>query len=176
MTEQYAVVGCSACEALWVVETDVESTGCPRCGRRHQFDQLHQFVRTDSIDVARQGRAAVLAARAGETAAFERFRDRSDVATVVETPVVDDAEYLEAAGIDPDAVAAADTGSTGAGGSSDRRSVIMEAVRRVEPATEPAIVSYAVDRGVDGETARSILDGLVQEGVVMVDGETYRRV
>lgn len=171
----YAVVGCSDCEALWVVETDIESTGCPRCGRRHQFDRLHQFVCADSIEVAREGRAAMLAARAGEAAAFERFRERADVASAVETPIIDDAEYLAAAGIDPETVAAAEAGPPGTD-DRDRRSVIEDAIAASEPATETAILSYATDHGVEAETARSVLERLVEEGRVTEVDDTYRRV
>lgn len=172
----YAVVGCSSCEALWVVETDVDSSGCPRCGRRHEFDRMNQFVRTESVAAAREGRAALLAARAGEAEAYARFRDREDVADAVEEPVVTDAEYLAGSGIDPTTVAAAGDVTTDAGAGTDRRSVVRAGVAAVEPATEDAVVEYATDHGVEAATARSVLGRMVEEGVLTEQDGEYRRL
>ncbi|MFB6104045.1 MAG: DUF5817 domain-containing protein [Halobacteriaceae archaeon] len=161
----YAVVGCSSCAALWVVETDVETTGCPRCGTRHRFDRLKQFVTTEDAEAARQARTTMLADRA----------DADDVPTDiaaadVETPVVDDAEYLAGSGIDPASVPTDDA----AGEPTDRRAIVTAAVRTVDEATEAAIVEYATDRGVDAEAARTVLGRLVREGEATERDGVYR--
>ena len=48
----YAVVGCSNCRALWVVEDRPETTQCPRCRTSHRFGRLKAFAETDSADAA----------------------------------------------------------------------------------------------------------------------------
>ena len=162
----YAVVGCSSCAALWVVETDVETTGCPRCGRRHRFSQLKQFVTTEDADAARQARTAMLADRqdAGDVAA-----DLAAAGDAVDAPVVEDEEYLAGAGIDPETVVGDDEAAP-----TDRRAVVEAAVRELPAPSEAAIVEYAADHGVDASAARSVLQRLVREGHVTAREGEYR--
>lgn len=165
----YAVVGCSACDALWVVETDVETTGCPRCGKRHQFRRLKQFVTTESVEKARAGRAALLAKRQGEAASFEGVEE-------VSGSMIDDGDYLEQSGIDSEAVAAAGEQAVGRKESKDRRTIVLEGIKAVEPATEDGIVAYAAEYGVAGADVRSLLARLVAAGEVSETGGEYRVV
>lgn len=66
----FAVVGCRDCRALWIVEGQPETTGCPRCGTRSRFDQLRRFAETDAIGEARRIRAALLADRSDGDGSF----------------------------------------------------------------------------------------------------------
>ena len=52
----YAVVGCSACSALWMLEGRQETARCPGCARTHQYQKLKKFVETDNADHAREVR------------------------------------------------------------------------------------------------------------------------
>ena len=54
----YAVVGCSECSALWILDGQPDRTECPRCGRSHSADRLKRFVETDDKDHAREVRAS----------------------------------------------------------------------------------------------------------------------
>jgi len=90
----YAVVGCSDCNALWVVEGRPETTGCPRCEKRHQFGKLKQFVTTDDEDHAREVRASILANKAGHGDAFAEVDDFATLDDYVEDAGIGDDEYL----------------------------------------------------------------------------------
>ena len=103
-TRMYAVVGCSDCSALWIVEGRPETTQCPRCGSRKQVEKLKQFVTTDDADHAREVRASMLATRSGHGDAFANLDDFATMDEYVDEDVVSDDEYLESAGIDTDEV------------------------------------------------------------------------
>lgn len=53
---QYALVGCSECEWLWIVGTAADRVSCSRCGHTYPLDRLKQFAASDD-------RADVVAAR-----------------------------------------------------------------------------------------------------------------
>jgi hypothetical protein len=164
----YAVVGCSECEALWVVEGRPETTGCPRCGKRHQFDSRKQFVRTDDEAEARAARAALLAAREGSDIDATEF---AAMAADADAAGIDDEAYLEAMGVDPAEVAAA--GDDG-GRSRSREETVRDAVAAQERPDEDAVVAYATEHGVPAEAARDLLDRLVRAGEATESGGTYR--
>jgi hypothetical protein len=88
---------------------------------------------------------------------------------------VDDAAYLDALGVDPEAVAAAGERGGGAGGSSgDRATVVRDALATVDEPTETAVVEYATARGVPAEAARELLERLVRRGEATEHGGRYR--
>ncbi|PSP75278.1 replication protein H, partial [Halobacteriales archaeon QH_6_68_27] len=66
----YAVVGCSECDMLWVVEGRPETSQCPRCGTRRPYAKRRKFVSTEDEDHAREVRASILANRQGHGDAF----------------------------------------------------------------------------------------------------------
>lgn len=171
----YAVVGCSECSALWVLEVGGETAGCPRCGRRHRTDRLKHFVETDDEAHAREVRASMLASRQGEGDAFAALEDYRTLGERAADGVVDDAEYLEGAGLDADAVAAAGEQATERGGGSrSPREVVEAALRELEAPDRDAVVDYAADRDVDAETARDRLDRLVRSGAATERDGGYR--
>ena len=134
----YAVVGCRECDALWVVEGQPGTTGCPRCGKRHRFDRLRTFAETDDEDRAKQARAAILAERSGHGDAFADLADFADMEAAVDDAVVPDEEYLGGAGIDVDEVEAAGDGARrgqGAGGAS-RPETVKAALRDLDAPTK----------------------------------------
>lgn len=169
----YAVVGCGDCSALWIVEGEPETTGCPRCGTRHRFASLRRLAVTDEEVAARQARASILAERAGGEAALEALPADAEVPDGL---VVTDEEYLAEAGIDPAAVEAAGERAV-AGNRPDRTSrvaVVRRALRELDGPTAAAVAEYAHDRGVPEEAARALLDRLVDAGeATETDGE-YR--
>src|SRR6056297_2742917 len=75
----YAVVGCSDCQALKIVEGRPETTQCPRCGKRRTFEKLKKFVETDDEDHAREVRSSMLATRQGEGEAFAELDSFSEM-------------------------------------------------------------------------------------------------
>lgn len=167
----YAVVGCSECTALWIVEGRPETTACPRCRTRHQFTRLKSFVRTDDQNEARNARAAMLAQRSGGDArealdSFEAMERQAKEAGV------SDEEYLAESGIDPETVANA--GDSDAGAKSSRRETVLEGLNQLDTPTESAVVSYAADRGVPESYTRKALTKLVQTGEVSENGGRYR--
>jgi hypothetical protein len=171
----YAVVGCSDCSALWVVTTDGESAGCPRCGTRHRLDTLEKFVTTPAEDHARDVRASMLAARQGEEEAFATVDDFATLDDRAETEAVPDETYLAASGIDPDAVEAAGERTTAAGSAGkDRQTLVRDAIESLESPSADDIVAVAREGGVPEEVTRELLDRMVEHGLVSEHNGTYR--
>ncbi len=161
----YAVVGCSDCSALWVVADDRETTQCPRCGTRHQFDRLKRFVETGDEAHAREVRASMLAARQGESEAFAGVESYADLEDRLDDAGVSDEEYLSAAGIDPDdARAAGERATAGRGGSRSRVEVVRDAVRDLDAPDRDAVRDYAAEHGLADETTDDLLDRLRDRG------------
>ncbi|MFB6082376.1 MAG: DUF5817 domain-containing protein [Halanaeroarchaeum sp.] len=172
----YAVVGCSDCGALWVVEGRPETTSCPRCATRHRFERLKQFHTTADAAEAKQARAAMLAKRQGHEDAFADLDSFTAMDAVLDEAGTDDEEYLAGSGIDPEAVAAAGERATGGAASRSRREVVLDAVADLEDPDEAAVVEYAAEHGVPADYVRSALAKLVRAGEVSETGGTYRRL
>jgi len=173
----YAVVGCDECSHLWIVEGRPETSGCPRCGRTRQHAKRKKFVSTDDEDHAREVRASMLANRQGEGEAFAAVDSFGELEDRTDEAVVSDEEYLEAAGIDPDSVAAAgDRATGGQGGSTSDLEVVREAVTSLDAPTRESVVEFAARRGVAPEKAGRVLDRLVERGELLEDGDGYRPV
>jgi len=172
----YAVVGCSECSALWVVEGRPERSECPQCGTTRQYAKRKQFVTTDDPDRAREARAAMLAKRQGHEEAFAELDSFAEMNRYLDEAGVDDEEYLDEAGVDTDAVAdAASRAEAGAGSSSgSRKEVVLSALRDLDEPTEAAVVDYATERGVPAEYARDALSKLTRRGRATESGGTYR--
>jgi DNA-directed RNA polymerase subunit RPC12/RpoP len=170
----YAVVGCTDCGTYWLLSDpgDAETATCPRCGSRHRTRKLRRFYESDDRDAARQARAALLAEKRGESDAFADLPSVAELERDAERPGVDDREYLEAAGIDADEVAAA--GETSGGGSPSRDEVVRAAVREQDRPDEDAVVDYATARGVPAAAARDLLARLTRRGEVSESRGRYR--
>jgi len=168
----YAVVGCSRCSALWILEGEAGTATCPRCEKRHQRERLRSFVETDDADHARDVRAAMLAERSGEGEAFASVGSFGETEARATEPVIDDESYLEAAGIDPEEAAAAAEGPSG--GSTDRRTLLVETVSALDDPTEARIVDAATARGLDRSTVESMLEKLVRSGTLTEHRGRYR--
>jgi len=87
----YAVVGCTDCSALWLVEGRQQTAQCQRCGKTHQFEKLKKFVETDDEDHAREVRASMLANRQDHGEAFAEVDSFSELESQVDDAIVDDA-------------------------------------------------------------------------------------
>ncbi|WP_367175749.1 DUF5817 domain-containing protein [Haloarcula rubripromontorii] len=97
----YAVVGCTDCSALWLIDkSSDESSTCPTCGRTHDRGRLRSLATAEDRAVAAQRRSALLASRCGESDADLRaYWDQA-----AEEPVIDDREYLDGMGLDDELV------------------------------------------------------------------------
>jgi hypothetical protein len=170
----YAVVGCSDCGALWLLADPdaAESATCPRCGRRHGTERLKRLFSAEDREAAREARASMLAAEADASDAFESTPSVAAMENDAADPVVDDREYLDAAGLDADAVAGAGEGS--ASGATARPDVVREAIRTADDPDEADVVAYATDRGVPADAAADLLERLVRRGEATESGGTYR--
>jgi hypothetical protein len=176
-TGTYAVVGCTDCSALWVVEGEPETTECPRCGKRRQFRKLRRFVETEDRAEAREARASILANRQGEGEAFAELDSFAEMEGQLDAAGVDDDEYLSASGLDPDRVeAAGERAASGAGGSTSRRETVEAALDALAEPTAEAVVAYAGERGVSEDYAREALERLRRAGEVTERDGVYRRL
>ncbi|MFB6085508.1 MAG: DUF5817 domain-containing protein [Halodesulfurarchaeum sp.] len=170
----YAVVGCSNCRALWIVEGRPETTSCPRCRTRHQFERLKQFVRTEDREEAREVRAAMLASAQDREEAYERLDSIGEMEEAIDSVGVGDEEYLTEHGLDPKAIA--DAGKASDSGSTSRRDRILDVIETLEEPTEEAILEYARDRGVPADAVRTALEKLARRGEIVEGPSGYRRL
>lgn len=177
-TGVYAVVGCSECSMLWVVEGRPETSQCPRCGTRRPYAKRRKFVSTEDEDHAREVRASILANRQGHGEAFAELDSFAEMDAHVDDVGPDDAKYLEASGIDSEAVAEAGerAGQSRAGGGRSRRETVRAALRDLEEPTEDDVVAYASERGVPAEYARKALEKFVRAGEATENRGVYRLV
>jgi hypothetical protein len=174
----YAVVGCSECSSLWVVEGRPETSQCPTCGRTREHALRKQFVTTDDPDHAREVRASMLAARQDHSDAFAELGSFAELETQAREAGVDDETYLEGSGVDTDEVAAAaDRAEEGAsGGDESRAETVRQALRDLGTPDEEAVMAYAAERGVPAEYTRTALEKLIRAGEVSESGGRYRLV
>ncbi|WP_135824019.1 DUF5817 domain-containing protein [Halorussus ruber] len=173
----YAVVGCSDCQALKIVEGRPETTQCPRCGKRRKFEKLKKFVETDDEDHAREVRSSMLANRQGEGEAFAELDSFTEMEAQIEEAGPSDDEYLEASGVDTEAVAEAaervENRSASTRGTSQKETV-MAALRELDRPTEDEVVAFAEERGVPADYVRKSLEKLARRGEVSESRGRYR--
>jgi len=170
----YAVVGCSDCSMLWVVEGRPETSQCPRCGTTRQYAKRKKFVSTEEEDHAREVRASMLANRQGYGDDFAELDSFTEMERQIDDVGPSDTEYLEGSGLDAEAVAEAGERAMESGGSKSRKERVREAVRELDEATEEAVVNYASERGVDAEYTRKALEKLVRAGEATESRGVYR--
>lgn len=171
----YAVVGCSDCGALRVVEGRPERTSCPTCGASRKYANLKKFVTTEDPDHAREVRSALVAKRQDREDAFADLDSFAEMDAYLEEAGVDDEEYLAASGVDPERVAEASERATrGRGGGQSRKDTVLEALEELDGPTAEDVVAYATERGVPAEYVRDALTKLTSSGEVTESGGTYR--
>jgi len=171
----YALVGCSECSALWIIEGRPDRTNCPRCDRSHRTDSLKRFVETEDREHAREVRASMLAARQGEDEAFAQLDHVEALEARLDDAGIDDTEYLAASGVDPDAVATAAERATDRGGNSrSRTEIVRAAIEELETPTAEAIVDYATDRDVSASFVRQALERYRRNGEITLENGEYR--
>ncbi|MFB6068455.1 MAG: DUF5817 domain-containing protein [Halobacterium sp.] len=170
----YAVVGCSDCSALWVVEGRPDTTGCPRCETRHQFGKLKQFVTTDDEDHAREVRASMLANRSGHGDAFAEVEDFATLDEYVEDAGMSDDEFLDRAGVDTTAVDGVEDRVRASSRSLGKREAVRTALRQLDEPTEGEVKAFAAEHGVDGEYVERALAKLARAGELTGTDDGYR--
>jgi len=170
----YAVVGCSNCGALWVLEGRPDTSGCPRCETRHQFSKLRKFVQTDDEDHAREVRASMLANRAGHGGAFAELEDFTTLGDFAEDAGMSDEEFLDSAGVDVDEVSAVEDRVEQSGRSLGKREAVRTALRELDEPTGAEVKAFAAEHGVDGEYVERALEKLRRAGDVTETGDGYR--
>ena len=171
----YAVVGCSECSNLWILEGRSETTQCPRCGARKATDKRKKFVETDDAAHARDVRASMLANRQGEGDAFAELDSFADLEADVADGVVDETEYLEESGLDAAEIdAAGDRDPRGTTRSGSNREIVERALETLAEPTEDEIIEYAAERGIDPDYVVDALEKLTRRGVVSESRGRYR--
>lgn len=174
LPDMYAVVGCSNCSALWVVEGRPDTTGCPRCEKRHQFDTLRQFVSTEDEDHAREVRASILANKAGQGDAFAEVEDFATLDDYVGDAGMSDDEFLGESGVDTDEVAGVAERAESSRSSLSKQDAVRTALEELDEPTAGEVKAFAAEHGVDGDYVESALAKLARAGEVTENGGTYR--
>ena len=169
----YAVVGCTDCGSLWLVSDPAssETAQCPRCGRRHRTRKLRRFFESDDREAARQARSELLAKRQGASEAFSNLDSVAEMERQVGEAAVNDDEYLEASGIDADAVAAAGRNEER---SRSRDQVVRDAIEEQDRPSATEVVDYATGHGVPADAARDLLEELTRRGEASESRGRYR--
>jgi hypothetical protein len=170
----YAVVGCSNCSALWVVEGRPDTSGCPRCETRYRFSKLRKFVTTDDEDHAREARASMLANRAGHGDAFAELEHFATLGDVAEDAGMSAEEFLDSAGVDTDEVAAVEERAEASRRGLGKREAVRTALRELEEPTEAEVKAFAAEHGVDAEYVERALEKLQRAGDVTETDDGYR--
>ncbi|WP_254767142.1 DUF5817 domain-containing protein [Salinilacihabitans rarus] len=173
----YAVVGCSECSHLWLIEGRSETTQCPRCGSRKKYEKRKKFVETDDADHAREVRASMLANRQGAGEAFAELDSFADLESQVEGGVVDETEYLEASGLDAGEIRdAGERDPRGPARAGSKKDVVERALEDLDRPTEEEVVAYAGDHGVPADYVETALEKLVRRGEVSESRGRYRKL
>ncbi|RQG91122.1 replication protein H [Natrarchaeobius halalkaliphilus] len=173
----YAVVGCSECSNLWIIEGRSETTQCPRCGSRKAFEKRKKFVETDDADHAREVRASMLANRQGQGDAFAAVDSFADLENDVSDGVVDETEYIERSGLDADELeAAGDRDPRGPSRAGSKADIVECALEELDRPTEAEVIDYADERGVSAAYVRDTLEKLVRRGAVSENRGRYRNL
>lgn len=173
----YAVVGCSECSNLWIIEGRSETTQCPRCGSRRTYERRKKFVETDDPDHAREVRASMLANRQGHGDAFAEVDHFADLEADVEDGVIDDEEYLEASGLDVDELeAAGERDPRGSSKTGSKKEIVERALEDLERPTEAEVIAYASERGVSAGYVERALEKFLRRGEVSESRGRYRRL
>jgi DNA replicative helicase MCM subunit Mcm2 (Cdc46/Mcm family) len=167
----YAVVGCDRCSALWVVEGRPETTACPQCEKRHRFERLRALAETDTAAAAKEARSRILAERSGVDADLE---DVASMGEAVDDAGMSDEEYLEAAGLDADAVTEAGEDATGRDATPSRQEAVRMALRDLDAPTADEVAEHAAEHGVDREYVERALAKLRRRGEVSESRGRYR--
>ena len=171
----YAVVGCSDCQALWIVEGRPETTQCPRCGSTRQHAKRRKFVETEEEDHAREVRASMLATRQGHGDEFAELDSFAEMEARVDDAGVSDEEFLSGSGLDADEVAAAgERAESGTSGGQSRKETVLSALRTLDEPTRDDVEVYAAERGVPADYVGDALDKLRRRGEVSENRGTYR--
>lgn len=169
----YAVVGCSDCSMLWVVEGRPERTKCPRCGTSKAHAKRKQFVTTEEREHAAEVRASMLANRSGHGEAFADLESYAEMEERAGEDVVDDDEYLESGGVDAAETRAANERAS-SGGSVSRTERVKEALRELDDPTADDVAAYCAEHDVSESYAREALERLTRRGGATESGGVYR--
>lgn len=170
----YAVVGCSECSALWVLEGDPETSECPRCGSRRPRERRRVFHRCQDADAAREARSRLLAERQGEGDAFASVEPFAELEGAIDAAGPDDETYLAESGLDPEPIAEAGERATAGGERQSREEIVRAALRELDDPDAAAVADYCRDRGVSNDDARSLLEKLRRAGVIARRDGGYR--
>jgi predicted transcriptional regulator len=171
----YAVVGCTNCDALWVVEGRPKSTKCSRCERTHQLKKLKKFYESGDANEAREARSRLFATRSGHHEQAEALDDFRTLGEVADRAGVDEDEYLEASGVDTAEVAAAGKrAESGQSRSRSRREIVLDALREQDRPTADEVREYATGAGVPADYVDRALEKLSRIGEVSESDGRYR--
>ena len=171
----YAVVGCSECSALWIIEGRTETTQCPRCGSRRPYERRRKFVETADQDHAREVRASMLASRSGHGEAFAELDSVAELDRQLEDAGVDDETYLAASGLDPEEIErAGERSGPGGGRSESRRETVDRLLREHDEPTLEELAAAGERSGLDAADVERIVEKLVRAGEVTESDGRYR--
>ncbi|MDZ7745406.1 MAG: DUF5817 domain-containing protein [Halobacteriales archaeon] len=167
----YAVVGCSNCDELWVVEGRPDTTQCRRCGTRRQLSKLKKFAETETAAAAKNVRSVMKQQQAGNDSSLDDFTTMGEDAA---DAGIADADYLDAVGVDSAAVAEA--GAVDSGRSLSKREAVETALDELDEPTTESITQFAAEHGVSRDYVKRALDKLERAGEITDSGGEYRRL
>lgn len=169
-TDDYAVVGCSECEHLQIVQQKQQQTmQCRRCSKTHQFEALRKLYTTDSKAEAKHARALKLAERSGM---YDQYRELLESGEVSDDVVdeISDEEFLARSGINPDLARNKE-------GSPSTEDAVFEAIEALDSPTARAVVSYVeLEYDAEKEAVTRVIERLRQSGDLAQNSDDVLRV
>jgi len=164
----YAVIGCSECAALWIVDIDEggETTECPACRTRTPLSKRKQFATVDDRATAAEVRGSMLASRQGHDDQYASLDDYRTLGELATDGVIDDDALLNEYDITLDKETSTAPTSTTSTTGIDRPDVEHD----IEPTISPRA---QLAHGADTEPGVSIVEPFGQraldDGIVLDD-------
>ena len=160
------VTVCSNCKTVFIVKKLPKTTTCRGCGKRHKFKKLKRYYQTEDKDAARKARTEFQARVRDLDDHFERAREKGVLEDTADQLITDD-EYLDAKGVDPEAVADAEERAIEATHrQKSQKDIVLDAVTEQENPNRDDVRAYAEQFGMDGEKALKKLDKFREYGEV----------
>lgn len=157
---------CPNCKCVFIVNGIPETTTCRRCPKRHTFKKLKHYYQSEDGEAARKVLTKVSARVNDLGEHYERAKEKGVLEDHVDT-VVEDDEYLEEMGADPEAAKEAEERAMEKKNrSKSQKEIVQDAITEQDNPGREDVREYAEKHGMDGEKALRGLDKLRQKGDV----------
>jgi len=160
--EQYAVVVCSECEFVRIVDQTNKTSKCGRCGKQKKMKQMKKFVTTDSQEKARLVASEVRAKQKGYEDDFHEAYENGEF------------DLSNYSGVSGPRDWVGEDGSNNSSTSRSDKQIVLDVISDCECPTFDNIVDGASVYGLDEEKTEKLLSRLRRSGDVLKSNQEYR--